>query len=230
MEYHAARFTAHEISPYRDMLGTSIDPEKRKRIDTFQFQDDRDRALMGSLLSRTVLCRRLGLTNGELTIDTSPYGKPYVRGALDFDFNIAHSGNWIVCGAGPGRIGVDVERIGEADAGFVERYFAPHEVEMFRASDAASRRRLFYSIWTLKESYIKALGKGLAIPLDGFSIIFQSHGIRAISAGEDVGFHLRLFQTMDPDFSFAMCSENPPPENVRVWTFEDLIGDFLRLC
>jgi 4'-phosphopantetheinyl transferase len=230
MEYHAVKFATHEISVYRDLVASKIDPEKRKRIEEKLFQDDRDRALIGTLLSRLVLCRRLGLTNGELRIDTSPSGKPFVIGAQRFDFNIAHSGSWIVCGAGQGRVGVDVERIEEADAGFAERYFAPSEAELLRTLDAASRKRWFYSIWALKESYLKALGTGLAAPLDGFSIRFQADRIRVESKGFDAGFHPKLYQDIDPDFAFAMCGENPPPENARVWTLKNLITDFLRFC
>jgi 4'-phosphopantetheinyl transferase len=227
MEFHAVKFTAQQISSFRQMLGSIIDAEKMKRIDTYRFQADRDRAIIGVVLSRSVLCKRLGLMNSELNINVSPSGKAYVRGARDFEFNIAHSGDWIVCGAGQGRIGVDVERIAEPDAGFAERYFSLPEAELLRTSDAASRRQLFFSIWTLKESYVKALGKGLTMPLDGFSLLFQSHSIRAVSEGRDAGFHFRLFQDLDPDFSFAMCSENPPPENARVWSLQDLIEDFL---
>ena len=230
MEYHAIKITTNEISPYRKIIGSNIDPGKREKIAGLRFQADRDRALIGAILSRTVLCRQLGIGKDELVIDTSPYGKPYVRGARDFDFNIAHSGSWIVCGAGQGRLGVDVEKIDEADDGFAKRYFAPQETELLRSLEAASRKRLFYSIWTLKESYIKALGMGLAMSLEGFSMRFQPHGIRAVSQGRDTGFHFRLFQNMDPDYSFALCSENPPPGTSCVWTLEDLMRNFLRLC
>lgn len=230
MEYHVVKITTHGISPYREIIGSNIDPAKREKIDGLQFQADRDRALIGAVLAGTVLRRQLGLGKEELIIDTSPYGKPFVRGACGFDFNIAHSGCWVVCGAGKGRLGVDVEKIDEADAEFAKRYFTPHETELLMTSEAASMRPLFYSIWTLKESYIKALGKGLAMPLDGFSMRFQPHGIRAVSEERDTGFHFKLFQNMDPDYSFALCSENPPPEKTCVWNLENLIIDFLRIC
>lgn len=230
MECHAVRIGPHGISPFREIIAANIDAAKRERINGFQFQADRDRSLIGAVLSVTVLCRRLRRAKEDLIIDASPYGKPHVRGVRDFEFNIAHSGCWVVCGAGPGRLGVDVEEIGEADAGFAERYFTPYETELLRTSDAASRKRLFYSIWTLKESYIKALGKGLAEPLEGFSLRFQSQGIRAVSEDGDTGFRFRLFPNMDPDYSFAMCGEHPLPETIRLWTLENLMLDFLRLC
>lgn len=68
MEYHAVKFATHEISVYRDLVASKIDPEKRKRIEEKLFQDDRDRALIGTLLSRLVLCRRLGLTDRKSVV------------------------------------------------------------------------------------------------------------------------------------------------------------------
>lgn len=230
MEYHTVKFSTREISPYREILEVHLDPGKRKRIKSLQFQVDRDRTLIGAILSRTVLCQNLGLRNCELKIDISPYGKPCIKDCRGFDFNISHSANWIVCGLGKGRIGVDVEMLDVIDAQFAERHFSSYEVDLFRNSKEDSKQRLFYSIWALKESYIKALGRGLSEPLDGFSIRFQETTIRAISNGSDVGFHFRLFQEMDPDFCFAMCSENIPPKSPCRWALEDLVGDFLRVC
>lgn len=230
MEYHAVRSATHVMDRHRNLLLSKMDPERKERIKAYRFQDDGDRALIGTMLSRTVLCRLLGLKDSELIIVDSPQGKPILRDAPGFGFNISHSGAWIVCGAGPGRVGVDVERVAEADAAFAERYFSLHEARLLRTSESASRNALFSSIWALKESYIKALGGGLAIPLDGFSVHFRPPGIRVVSGGRDAGFHLGLFENLDPDFAFAMCSENPPPEKAREWDLEILIGDFLRFC
>jgi 4'-phosphopantetheinyl transferase len=65
-------------------------------------------------------------------------------------------------------VGVDAERTDRpADiAGLADRYFAPAESQALRSAADADRPRRFFSHWTLKESYAKALGRGLALPLN----------------------------------------------------------------
>jgi 4'-phosphopantetheinyl transferase len=68
------------------------------------------------------------------------------------------------------EIGVDVEfqaRQNDLD-GLAAHYFAPSERDAMRVLPEAERRRRFFDYWTLKEAYIKARGKGLALPLDAF--------------------------------------------------------------
>ena len=70
------------------------------------------------------------------------------------------------------EIGVDIERIrpefgGDAIAG---RFFAPGEIAELRALPDESRSLAFFHGWARKESYIKAKGKGLALPLDEFEV------------------------------------------------------------
>jgi 4'-phosphopantetheinyl transferase len=60
-----------------------------------------------------------------------------------------------------------------------ERFFSPLEVDALRRLPDHARRDLFFRYWTLKESYIKARGPGLAIPLDAFWFTFD----RGIEAG-----------------------------------------------
>jgi 4'-phosphopantetheinyl transferase len=69
------------------------------------------------------------------------------------------------------EVGVDVEdreRRGRL-LDVADRYFSPTEVRALRALPAEERLERFFVYWTLKESYIKARGMGLAIPLSQFS-------------------------------------------------------------
>ena len=66
---------------------------------------------------------------------------------------------------------MDVEnvRAREVDIEIADRYFAPEEVaSAARAADEKQKQR-FFEYWTLKESYIKARGMGLSIPLERFA-------------------------------------------------------------
>ena len=77
--------------------------------------------------------------------------------------------------ASRGAIGIDVEEIDEAkaDLAIAEAYFAPSEVELLRQAPPSERTRCFFRLWTLKEAYIKAIGKGLSAPLSSFAFTFE---------------------------------------------------------
>ena len=88
----------------------------------------------------------------------------------------------MLLGVTSGRaLGVDVESVEarEADVDGLDRYFAPEESAALRSLPPAARRRRFFELWTLKESYIKARGLGLAIALDAFR--FEPTGERGLT-------------------------------------------------
>ena len=109
-------------------------------------------------------------------------------------FNLAHSGPWVVYALTLGReLGVDIERIRPEFGGFAiaERFFAPGEVAALRALPEESRGLAFFHGWARKEAYIKAKGKGLALPLDEFEV------------------------AIDPDRPAALLSTLPDPPRRR---------------
>jgi 4'-phosphopantetheinyl transferase len=64
-----------------------------------------------------------------------------------------------------------------------DRFFSPFEVRALRALPAAEQMDRFFFYWTLKESYIKARGMGLAISLSAFSFDLDTSpgsGIRVL--------------------------------------------------
>lgn len=48
------------------------------------------------------------------------------------------------------------------------RFFTDREYRVLLSKSGDALCRTFYTLWTLKESYIKAEGRGLSIPLDSF--------------------------------------------------------------
>ena len=91
-------------------------------------------------------------------------GKPYSPTGRFF-FNWAHSGDWILCGVGPGALGVDVERPrrGASLCSVAARFFRPEEYQAIVDAPEETRGDLFRRYWTMKESYLKYTGdEGLA--------------------------------------------------------------------
>jgi 4'-phosphopantetheinyl transferase len=105
------------------------------------------------------------------------HGKPYVTEpeAAKRPFNIAHTDGLVMCGIGTSEahelVGIDVERLDRrTDPALADRYFSKPEVRFLHTyRHDVERRNAFLRIWTLKESFIKAIGTGLQTPLADFA-------------------------------------------------------------
>jgi 4'-phosphopantetheinyl transferase len=79
-------------------------------------------------------------------------------------FNLSHTEGVVACAVTRTRdIGIDVEELdpNRQSLALAERLFAPVEVAALRALDEARRDEHFTTLWTLKESYLKARGLGI---------------------------------------------------------------------
>lgn len=103
----------------------------------------------------------------EAMLAVSAQGKPYLNPELTFNpplyFNISHSADVAVCALGEREMGVDIERIRPVKLNYTRRILADHERRYLEQLDEAQRDLAFFRFWTLKESYAKAVGKGLAL-------------------------------------------------------------------
>lgn len=151
----------------------------------FRFERDRHRYLVTRAMVRTVLSKYAGVAPQEWRFETSEFVKPRVANddawARRISFNVAHTSGLVLLGVTLDRaLGVDVEATNadRACVDIADRFFAPAEVRALRALSREQQVRRFYEYWTLKESYIKARGLGLSIPLDRFAFHLDAAGLR----------------------------------------------------
>ncbi len=125
---------------------------------------------------RHILARYLQEPPERLRFAYGSEGKPRLADAEEgrgICFNVAHSHGVALAAVTLERpVGVDVEKVHDARdlEGLAERYFSPNEIVALQGLDRARRSRGFYLAWTRKEAFIKALGLGLAFPLDAFDV------------------------------------------------------------
>jgi len=96
-------------------------------------------------------------------------------------FNISHTDGMVVCLVSTeNEVGVDSELFSRASRllALAPTVFARQELDELAALPSADRGERAVILWTLKESYIKARGMGLALPLDGFAFRFETGRVR----------------------------------------------------
>jgi 4'-phosphopantetheinyl transferase len=157
-----------------DACAALLSDDERRRFARLLRPEHRAERIVARALARLTLARHVPASPSDLRFVTSPHGRPSLAPACDagdLDFNVSHTAGLVACAIARGRaIGVDVEDTTRRTRlmPVAERFFAPPEVDALVAAPPAARRALFFAFWTLKESYIKARGLGLAIPLARF--------------------------------------------------------------
>ena len=130
-------------------------------------------------------------------------GKPYLPGET-VHFNLSHAGEWVLCAVSNAPVGCDVELLRRWDMNVARRFFSAEETALLEAAqNDAARADLFFRLWTLKESYIKAVGEGLRLPLDSFTVRFVNNA-PALAGLEDT-WRLREY-ALRPQYRCAVCA------------------------
>ncbi len=177
IEVYAIRIDEPVDDKLYNQFLSCVSGEKYKRIKKFHFIEDAKRTLYGDLMVRYLACIRLKMPNSELLFGYNEFGKPYLCNNHDFHFNISHSGNWVICAISEKKVGADIEQIKPINFNIAKHFFSEIEYEDLMMQQEKMQLNYFYDIWTLKESYIKCIGKGLSIPLDLFSLTITKGGI-----------------------------------------------------
>jgi 4'-phosphopantetheinyl transferase len=171
-------------------------------------------------------CWEMQISNSEITFEYNSFGKPYLKGSSGFHFNIAHSGDWVIAGMDTMPLGIDVEQVCENEyMDIAERFFTEKECRWLLDRHDSERLDSFYVLWTLKESYVKMLGKGLSIPLNSFSVIPDINGTaRVIDINDSTAAAYLRYMKIDRKHYISVCSEREHEDvNVNVVSCKDML-------
>lgn len=133
---------------------------------------------LGLELLKTGLMELYGLeiSVSDSAIGRGRHGKPYLIGHPEIHFNISHCEGLAVCGFCETELGLDVEYIQPYRENVVRKVLSEREKEAFGKMAVEEKAEYFFRLWTLKESYVKAVGCGITVPLSEIEFCLDPAG------------------------------------------------------
>jgi len=175
-----------------DFYKSLLSQTETKNYNRFYFLHHRKQYLVTRALIRTNIANYLGIAPKDVNFILNKYGRPEIspeQNLINLRFNLSHTDGLIMCGVTLNNdIGVDVEHINcnnNIDE-FAKFALSSSEYEQLQLLHPDHRKRRFLDFWTLKESYIKACGRGLDIPLKDFNIELQIDNFINISFSDKI--------------------------------------------
>lgn len=212
-----------------------------ERADRFHFKKDRLLFIAARAAMRQILERYLNIAPRSLIFVEGAKGKPELPYAIDsrnVKFNLSHSCELALLAIAENLcVGIDLEFVDHTFASeeIASRFFAPDEVSTLLALAPDRRAEAFFDCWTRKEAYIKALGEGLSVPLESFSVAFgigASAALLRVDASLDDASRWRMYDiTVHPEYKAALVVEGKEHQLRQwqwIWTPQILLGESVR--
>jgi 4'-phosphopantetheinyl transferase len=175
------------LAYYRSMLS----PQELQRAERFRFEHLRHSYTRSRGSLRLLLAHYLGRPPNEIQLICRPKGKPILRDSSQIDFNASHSGQMALYAFTVGcELGIDVEQLRKLDdaESIAARFFSTAEASELLSLTPEQRGPAFFRCWTRKEAYVKAVGDGLAIPLNRFQVtLLPGIPARFVQLASDMG-------------------------------------------
>ena len=205
-EVHIWSVALDPPTPEVERLGRALAEDEWERARRFRFEQHRRQYVVGRGALRTLLGTYLGVRPEAVRFRYGPRGKPFLESDLesagDLHFNLSNSHEMALVGfvRGP-EIGVDIEYLKPMPdcEQISERFFSESERRVLRGIPGRAKELAFFNCWTRKEAYLKAVGEGLAAPLDSFDV------------------------TLAPEDPPRMLTLEGDPERAARWFFHHLV-------
>ena len=153
-----------QLQEYQSLLS----PDEKERYQRFHFDRDRHHYLVAHALLRKALSAYIDVEPSAWQFSQNQHGRPEISGpdiTPSLRFNLTHTNGLVGCVVALELdCGIDVEQLtrrGNSMA-IAEKMFAASEQQALKKLDGQAFLDRFFSYWTLREAYCKALGVGIA--------------------------------------------------------------------
>lgn len=185
-------------------------------ISTYKHQKSAQDSLLGKLLLKYGF-KKIAPTYTLQDIQIGNRERPYIDDKIDF--NIAHSGEYIICAiVQNSRVGIDIEKHRNINVDLFTKYF--NEEEWYEIQSANSKEDAFFNLWTIKESAIKYDGRGVEM-LSKTHKIYNNNNLQQVICDNKIVNYLKI--DIAPNYDCCVCSDKNINVSIKELTVTDLL-------
>lgn len=185
-----------------------LSPYRQQKIALLKHEKDKNRSL-GAGIALDHALETYGLKERSVEYEFGEWGKPSLKYHPNIHFSLSHSGDYAICSIGDKAMGNDIELIKQGHLKVADRFFAQEELDwMYAACDEDEVTQRMFRIWTMKESFLKATGKGISLPLGDFAVVMdeEKHKIRVKHTYNAKYYHMKEYSEIS-GYRVAVCCE-----------------------
>lgn len=183
-----------------------ISDKRRNAVDRYLFDKDKIRSVVAESILRYILIKEYKINNSDIWFEYNDYQKPYLKYPNNnIFFNLSHSGDYVLCAIGDSEVGVDIEEIKNKELSLADIILSAEEKKHWINISDSEKVKTFYKYWTLKESYVKYIGKGLYIPMDDLTFIKNENTVQLKINGKLEESCCFFQKEIDNEYYAALC-------------------------
>ena len=193
--------------------GAPLSAYRENKLASIKHKQTRRCSLCAELLLIEAVRREAPDFPLPLVIEADSYGKPRFADR-EFEFSLSHSTHFAACALSDSPIGLDIQSLAKCDERLVRRFFTQREQDVILSSK--NRDAAFTRLWCRKESFLKAIGLGLRLPLDSFDLSDEDPTV----SFREKAYGFREYRAEDLFFCICMpfdaLPENMDPQKVEL--------------